>query len=148
MHILVVDDEPVVREILTRFLHSAGFATREAGNTEEALASLAAEPAAVALCDVQMPGEHDGVWLTNEIRRRYFSTAVVLVTGVDSVPPTTSMQAGVIAYLVKPFTSAGVIDAAKRAVAWHEETEFAGPRADTLSALDAWFAEMDAADLG
>jgi DNA-binding NtrC family response regulator len=143
MHILIVDDEPPIRHLLSRVLGAAGHATREAGNTEEALASMEAEPAGVALCDVQMPGEHDGIWLTNEVRRKYHATAVVLVTGVHDVPPATSMRAGVIAYITKPFTSESVLHAVKQAITWHQETAAAGPSAGANDALDDWFSKLD-----
>src|SRR4051794_16618287 len=104
-YILVVDDEESVRTMLRRWLEDAGHEVREAADAMEALDIMAVAPADVAFCDVQMPGK-DGLWLTGELRSRFHSTAVVLATGVSTVPPRVSMQAGVMAYLVKPVTRA------------------------------------------
>lgn len=144
MHILIVDDEPPVREILARLMRASGHATKEAGNTQEALDSMSDSIAGVVLCDIQMPGEHDGIWLANELRRRYQATAVVLITAVNDVPPATSLRAGVVAYIMKPFTSETVFRAVKQAVAWHTDALAAGPRPYAADALAAWLAEVDA----
>jgi DNA-binding NtrC family response regulator len=142
--VLIVDDEPQVREILNRHVTDAGHETCQAGNTEEALAAIKDFAADVALCDVQMPGAHDGIWLTNQLRRTYPHTAVVLCTSVSDVPPATSMQAGVVAYVVKPFNRKGLLDALEVGVKWHNESVTAGPATSAASdALEAWFAALD-----
>lgn len=100
--VLVVDDEAGVRALLHRWIEADGWGVQEAGSAEAALEALERGAAQVAFCDVHMEG-HDGLWLTRQIRARYPSTAVVLATGETSVPADVSMQAGVVAYLVKPF---------------------------------------------
>jgi DNA-binding NtrC family response regulator len=110
----------------------------EAGNAEEALAAMAEAPADVVFCDIQMPGE-DGLWLTGQIRNKYPTTAVILATGVSTVAPRISMQAGVLAYLVKPFSRAALLDALATALAWHEEAKASGPRPEhTGGQLTDW----------
>ena len=101
--VLIVDDEPHVRKIMRELLSHAGHECLEAENADVALEVMEKRPAPGAFCDIQMPG-HDGLWLTSELRKRYPTTAVVLATGVSSVSPKISMQAGVLAYLIKPFT--------------------------------------------
>jgi DNA-binding NtrC family response regulator len=136
--ILVVDDEPSVRKMLRRWLTDAGFESREAVSAEDALDVMAASAADVAFCDVQMPGE-GGIWLTGQLRRRYPGTAVVLATGVSSVPPNVSMQAGVMAYLVKPIQQKLFLSALKTALAWHQDTALKGPRPeDSGDRLTDW----------
>jgi FixJ family two-component response regulator len=63
----------------------------------------------------------DGLWLTAELRKRYLTTAIVLATQVSTVAPQISMQAGVLAYLVKPFRQESVIHALEAALAWHTD---------------------------
>lgn len=104
---------------------------------------MAGFAASVVLCDIQMPGEHDGVWLTNEPRRRYPSTAVILVTSNESVPPATSLRDGVVAYIVKPFVWKRALGAIKRAALWHEHATTVGPRAEAGPVVDAWLEELE-----
>lgn len=109
-HVLVVDDEEQVRLVLRRWIEAEGHGVREAESAEKALSILEKWPAAIAFCDIQMGG-NDGLWLTREIRTRFPSTVVVLATGISSVPPALSMQAGVVAYLVKPLDRRAVAKA-------------------------------------
>jgi CheY-like chemotaxis protein len=118
--VLIVDDDASVRQVLARRITSAGHEVREAESSAAALADAENHEPAVVFCDVQMPGR-DGVWLTGELRQRYPATAVVLVTVLSTVAPRVSMQAGVAAYLVKPFTSAALLEALSLALQWHFE---------------------------
>jgi FixJ family two-component response regulator len=97
----------------------------------------------VVFCDIQMPG-HDGIWLTAELRKLYRETAVVLATGVSTVPPGVSMQSGVLAYLVKPLSHHSVIEALTIALVWHTETAATGPRPeDTPERLQEWLDSLE-----
>ena len=71
--VLVVDDESGIRDLMSRWLKSVGFMVKTASNAEDALDSLRARPAAVALCDINMPG-HNGLWLADRIRREHPDT--------------------------------------------------------------------------
>jgi CheY-like chemotaxis protein len=99
--ILIVDDESSVRTLLTRWMQGLGHEILEAESADAALQVMEKQPAAVVFTDIQMP-ERDGLWLTAEVRTRYRTTAVVLATSVSAIAPQVSMQAGVLAYLVKP----------------------------------------------
>lgn len=143
-HVLIVDDEAGIRRILRRWIADAGHEVGEADSAATALQALEARPADVVFCDVQMPGDHDGLWLTGEVRRRYPMSAVVLATGVSTVPPRISLQAGVIAYLIKPFEHRRLLDSLETAVKWNEDTKAAGPRPeDTGSRLAEWLESLD-----
>ncbi len=136
--ILIVDDEPRIREILVRWLAPAGYDTREAPDAETALELLTASASDVALCDIQMPG-HDGLWLVARLRERFPNVAIVLATAVDTVPPVVSLQKGVVEYLVKPFQRERVIAAVRRAVEWHQAAVARGPeRAPAGDPIAEW----------
>jgi CheY-like chemotaxis protein len=136
--ILIVDDEHSVRQVLARWIQGAGHEILEAESADAALEVMEKQPAAVVFCDIQMP-RRDGLWLTAELRKRYQTTAVVLATQVSTVAPQISMQAGVLAYLVKPFNQESVIHALEAALAWHTDTVGAGPRPeDTPERLQEW----------
>ena len=141
--ILIVDDEHSVRQVLARWIQGAGHEILEAESADAALEMMEKQPAAVAFCDIQMPG-HDGRWLTAELRKRYQTTAVVLATQVSTVAPRISMQAGVLAYLVKPFSRESVIDALEVALAWHTDAVATGPRPeDTPERVQAWLDSLE-----
>lgn len=116
--VLIVDDEPQVRELLLRWIGAEGYQMRDAASAEAALEDMALIAADIVLCDVKMPGQ-SGLWLTTELRARFPESAVILITGDRSIPPHISMQAGVIDYLAKPFTRVEVLDAVQRALMWH-----------------------------
>jgi putative nucleotidyltransferase with HDIG domain len=117
--ILIVDDEPDVRRVLARWLDRRGYRVRTAGSAEDALTCMAKEPAAVALCDIRMPGR-DGLWLLARLREEFPETAVVMATGVGEIAPAVlSLRQGVVDYLTKPFTAERLADAVQRAMDWH-----------------------------
>lgn len=136
--VLIVDDEPPMREILRRWLAPAGYDTREAPDAETALDLLTLSASDVVLCDVTMPG-HDGLWLVQRLRERFPTLAVVLVTGVDTVPATVSLQGGVVEYLVKPVEPGRLLAAVSRAVEWHQRALARGPEQTmTTDPIEKW----------
>ncbi len=140
--VLIVDDEPRVRELMRRQLEHSGHELYEAEDAQVALDVMAQTPCDVIFCDIQMPGR-DGLWLTAELRKLYPMSAVVLATGVSSVPPRISMQAGVLAYLVKPFTRQALLASLSTAVQWVEDTKTHGPKAeDQGHKLTDWLDEL------
>lgn len=78
--VLLVDDEPGIRRVLSLSLEDRGFIVRQAANTEEALALFRREPAPVTLTDIKMPGQ-DGLDLLREIKALDPEAEVVLITG-------------------------------------------------------------------
>ncbi len=139
MHsILIVDDEAGIRQILSRFLALPVYTLREAPDAETALAVMAESPADVVLCDIEMPGQ-GGLWLAAQLRQRFPHSAIILATAVDTIPPTTSFQPGIVEYLVKPFEKSRVLGAVTSAIAWRE-AELAKPpaRTDGAARLEAW----------
>ena len=141
--ILIVDDEHSVRQVLARWIQSAGHEILEAESADAALGVMEKQPAVVVFSDIQMP-RRDGLWLTAELRKRYQKSAVVLATQVSTVAPRISMQAGVLAYLVKPFSRESVIDALEAALAWHTDTVATGPRPeDTPERVQEWLDSLE-----
>src|SRR6266850_7880042 len=127
-----------MREVLVRWLRAAGYRTTDTHDATTALEMVAADEPAVVLVDVEMPGR-DGLWLVERLRERFPSVAIVLATARDNVPPSVSMQDGVVDYLVKPFELDRVVAAVKRAVEWHEAAVSRGSTgAATADPLDAW----------
>jgi DNA-binding NtrC family response regulator len=117
--VLIVDDEPRIREFLVRALTPAGYDVREAPDADTALAMIADAPPDIVLCDVQMPGR-DGLWLVAQLGERFPEVAIVLATADEAVPPAVSLKSGVVDYLVKPFDTARVHAALGRAIEWRK----------------------------
>ena len=101
--VLIVDDEPPIRVLLTRWLTGWGYGVRDVGSAAEALTVMAADPADIVLCDINMP-EHDGLWLAEQVHAQWPQTAIIMSTG-RADPPTvqTSRKLGAVAYVTKPF---------------------------------------------
>ncbi|MBI4476779.1 MAG: response regulator [Acidobacteria bacterium] len=130
--VLVVDDENGIRALMARWVESAGFTAAQAENADRALQEFEDRGAAIALCDIRMPG-HDGLWLTEQIRRRYPDTAVIMTTGVQDLDAAvTSLRNGVVDYLVKPFGRERLRDALDRGIHWHRASVDARRTRETL----------------
>jgi DNA-binding NtrC family response regulator len=100
--ILLVDDDPTIRESLAEALADGATEVRTAETAERALALLADGSADVVVSDVRMPGL-DGVALLRLVRERAPSVDVVLMTAYDDMPTVVSaMRDGAAEFLVKP----------------------------------------------
>lgn len=105
-YVLVVDDEPVVREFLAHCLEQWGYAVKQAGSADEALDLMMAKPASVVLCDVKMPG-HDGLWLAERLRADWPGIPVVMASAIDDLQTIReSRDLGAVDYVTKPITPA------------------------------------------
>jgi two-component system response regulator MprA len=103
MRILVVDDEPAVREALERILRLEGFDVEMARDGREAVRSQASAPADAILLDVLMP-ELDGLEACRRLRDTGDRTPVLMLTARDEVGDRVAgLEAGADDYLPKPF---------------------------------------------
>ena len=141
-YVLTVDDEGHVRRLLGHLISREGHEVGEAGNADEALASMEQRAADVVFTDIQMPG-NDGRWLTIELRKRYPHTAIVLATSVQDLEATITLRFGVISYLIKPFNPESVRKALEMAVAWHNEAKTAGTEKVEELRLEEWLDSLE-----
>ncbi len=103
MRILVVDDEPSVRDALDRALRMDGYRVDMAADGREALDALASTPPDAVVLDVLMP-EPDGLEVCRRIRAAGDHTPVLMLTARDAIPDRVQgLDAGADDYLVKPF---------------------------------------------
>jgi len=79
-NILVVDDEPDVRDAVKRVLDRAGYSVRTADNAVDALVELARTPADVVITDIIMP-KINGVQAIESIRKAFPSVRIVAISG-------------------------------------------------------------------
>jgi DNA-binding NtrC family response regulator len=101
-HVLVVDDEVLIRDTLAEYLAQEGFAVSSCATAEDALARAAEQSFAVALCDVQLPGM-DGLELLDRLLKISPETSVLLITAHGTVESVVeAFQRGAHDYLMKP----------------------------------------------
>ncbi|QDV39184.1 response regulator [Tautonia plasticadhaerens] len=100
--ILIVDDEPNIRQTFRTALESAGHGVAEAADVAEALAYFGEHVADLALIDLRMPGE-GGMGLLRRLREAGDLTPVVIVSAHGMVPDAVqAMRLGAIDVLQKP----------------------------------------------
>ena len=145
--VLIVDDEPVVRQFLLRCLDKWGYAASEAGSAAEALDMMVAKPASVVLCDVKMPGQ-DGLWLSARLRALWPETAIIMVTAIDDLETVRGCQEqGAIDYVSKPIAPDRLLQALRRATSPSSDqkamSQHEPEHADTVSADHQWKSEVE-----
>src|ERR671916_3221353 len=78
--VLVVDDEPTIREVVSRYLERAGYETRVAGDGPSALQAVAERPPDLIVLDLMLPGI-DGLEVMRRVRDgRERPTPIILLT--------------------------------------------------------------------
>ncbi|MFC8510660.1 response regulator transcription factor [Streptomyces sp. NPDC057411] len=101
--ILIVDDEPAVREALRRSLAFEGYGTEDAVDGLDALAKMESYGPDLVVLDVQMP-RMDGLTAARRIRASGSTVPILMLTARDTVGDrVTGLDAGADDYLVKPF---------------------------------------------
>ncbi len=100
--VLIVDDEPAVRDVIARWAASCGLDPHPAASADAALAALRSQPCDLAIVDVMMPG-HDGFWLVEQLHRDHPETAVVLATARADLLDNERVPHEFADFLVKPF---------------------------------------------
>ncbi len=110
MHVLVVDDEPALRQILSAAVGRGGYSVDEAAGVVEARAKLARGDVDVALCDIKMP-DGSGIDLVRESRAANIDTAFIMVTAFASVETAVeALRAGAFDYIIKPVRNEEVLN--------------------------------------
>ncbi len=100
--VLVVDDEPLIRDTLAEYLGQEGLHVTACATGEEALERIRGQRFDIVLCDVQLPGM-DGLELLDRLRPLSPETFVVLITAYATVENAVeAFQRGAHDYLMKP----------------------------------------------
>jgi two-component system, OmpR family, response regulator MprA len=107
--LLVVEDDPQVRAMLTRALRYEGFEVAAACDGAEAMAALRASPPDLLLLDLLLP-DADGVDLCGRLRDAGDPVPILMLTARDTVTDRVAgFEAGADDYLVKPFSTAELV---------------------------------------
>jgi CheY-like chemotaxis protein len=112
--ILVVDDDPDIRQVLQDRLESYGYLVETAADGCAALKKLERRTPSGIFLDIRMPGM-DGLKVLAQIRNRHPSVPVVIVTAASARECASSaISAGAQAYLLKPFDTSQIKHVAER----------------------------------
>ncbi|NTV48258.1 MAG: response regulator [Geobacteraceae bacterium] len=102
-HILIVDDEEMIRDLLSSALLQDDYVCHQASNVEEAFALLDEQPVELVISDIMMPGR-SGVELLRDLKKIDPDIAVLMITGLSDM--NTAMECvhlGADDYITKPF---------------------------------------------
>jgi len=100
--ILVVDDEPSIRQVVARSLREAGYAVELAADRASALQALADDSFGLVILDVQLP-DGNGFELCADIASRYGLPIVMLTVLADECDVVRALESGADDYVRKPF---------------------------------------------
>lgn len=82
--LLIVDDEADIRQFLSEFFTERGYSVLTAGTKEEALPLLEGENPQVALLDIRMKGQRDGLEVLKWIKDKGLKVKTIMVTGIET----------------------------------------------------------------
>jgi DNA-binding response OmpR family regulator len=101
--VLVVDDEPIVREVVVRYLEREGYRTLEAGDGDAAREAIEGPGADLVVLDVMLPGT-DGLELCRWIRSRSELPVIMLTARGEEADRIVGLELGADDYVTKPFS--------------------------------------------
>lgn len=138
--VIVVDDDPGVREALDGLLRSVGLRVKTVASVSEFLQEGRPAGPACLVLDVRLPGR-SGLDLQRELIESDIQVPIVFITGHGDIPMTVqAMKGGAIGFLTKPFRDQELLDAIQEGLArdraWLEserETAVLRTRYETLS---------------
>jgi two-component system, NtrC family, response regulator HydG len=129
-HLLLIDDDPDIRALLTRFLEKQGFRISAAGRGDQALSILTKERIDLALCDHRLP-DTDSLELLVRMREQRPGLPVIIITGYSDVRVAVElMRLGAHDYVVKPLYPDDILQRVKEALERGVETRAGNGRAD------------------
>jgi len=103
--ILIVDDERDIRELISDILQDEGYTTRLAGNSDDAMAAIVAEPPALLILDIWLKDSNmDGIDILKAVKRDYPEVPVVIISGHGNIEiAVAAIKQGAYDFIEKPF---------------------------------------------
>ena len=116
--ILIIDDNPDIRNILKDLISDAGYETRIAANYNQALNEIDKKLPDVAIIDVKLDkGDNDGIELLSHIKNKNKDIPVIIISGHANIEMAIkSLKSGAFEFLEKPFDEERLMNFVKRAV--------------------------------
>ncbi len=105
LQVLVVDDEPAIRQVVASQLRKVGHSVEQAGDGEAAMERLAKGDVDIVLCDIKLPGL-SGIEVLRQARAVGIDTAFIMMTAFASVDTAIeAIKAGAADYMIKPLNN-------------------------------------------
>ncbi|MFK5998427.1 MAG: sigma-54 dependent transcriptional regulator [Rhodobacterales bacterium] len=114
--ILVIDDEPGMRNFLVKILKPRCRNVAEAANTKEAAEMLDSGHFDVVILDNIMPGQNGVDWLREQRKVGFFADAILITAFADLETAIRALQAGAVDFVLKPFRSNQILNAVARCI--------------------------------
>jgi DNA-binding response OmpR family regulator len=102
--VLVVDDEPTVRDVVQRYLEREGFRVQVAGDGQQALAAFQATRPDLIVLDIMLPGI-DGLEICRQVRAAGSTPVILLTARGHETERVVGLELGADDYVVKPFSA-------------------------------------------
>jgi DNA-binding NtrC family response regulator len=117
--ILVVEDEPIIRDFVCEMLQLEGFSTVAVEDADQALIELSARSAEfdLLLTDIRMPGTMDGAGLANVSHDKWPQLPILVMSGHET--PESSGVVHPVTFLRKPWTIGQMLDGVDKALGVH-----------------------------
>lgn len=113
--VLIVDDDPLIRELLHAYLSQEGYEVHCAATAELADTFLASQTVDLVMLDIRLPGK-DGLTLTRELRVRS-EVGIILITGRnDEIDRIVGLECGADDYVIKPLNPRELVSRAKNLI--------------------------------
>ena len=118
LEILIVDDEPDIRLLVAGILEDEGYETRQAGNSDEAIAAFKQRRPALVILDVWLQGSRlDGLGILQQLHGEEPQVPVVMISGHGTIElAVNAIQQGAYDFLEKPFQSDRLLLVIRRAL--------------------------------
>lgn len=116
--ILIVDDERDIRELISDILQDEGFATRKAGNSEDAMAAINADAPALIVLDIWLKdSKMDGIDILKVVKRDNPDVPVVIISGHGNIEiAVAAIKQGAYDFIEKPFNIDQLLVVIRRAM--------------------------------
>ncbi|MHC6227457.1 response regulator [Pseudomonas sp. X10] len=142
--VLIVDDDPLIRELLQSYLGQECYDVHCAATAEQAEVVLAEHDIDLVLLDIRLPGK-DGLTLTRELRVRS-EVGIILITGRnDDIDRIVGLECGADDYVIKPLNPRELVSRAKNLVRRVQHARQAAPVAikRSLKQFADWALDID-----
>ena len=128
--VLVIDDDPLVRDSVTDLLAANGFAAHAFGSATDFIHAKRPDIPACLILDVELPGL-SGLELQAELTKSGTEVPIIFLTGHGDIPKSVrAMKGGAVEFLTKPFRAQELLDAVRQALM--RDGKLRRERADTL----------------
>jgi DNA-binding response OmpR family regulator len=129
--VLVVDDEPIVREVLSRYLSREGFEVETAADGQAALDVFEATRPELIVLDLMLP-RMDGLEVFRRIRARNGAAVIMLTARGEETDRVVGLELGADDYIAKPFSPREVVARVRAVLRRTRDDTTTGPREEVM----------------